>query len=73
MVESDDWDENANLTIVIYNGNKQIYRVDKMDFSSDSGMQEDLPTGVYFTVEVKDGNVSLAKEKIKTITHVAKE
>ena len=72
-VESQDWDENANLTVVVYNGNKQIYRVDKMDFALDKGEQTDLPTGVYFTVEIKDGNVSLAKEKIKTVTHVAKE
>ena len=44
-----------------------------MDFSFDKGEQTDLPTGVYFTVEVKDGNVTLAKEKIKTVAHVAKE
>ena len=73
QVESENWDENANLTIVVYNGNKQIYRVDKMDFALDAGEQLDLPKGVYFTVEVKDGSVSLAKEKIKTIPHVAKE
>ena len=73
QVESADWDENANINIVVYNGNKQIYRVDKMDFASDTGEQTNLPTGVYFTIEVKDGNVCLAKEKIKTITHVAKE
>ncbi len=71
-VESENWDENADLSIVIYNGNKQIYRVDKMDFALDNGEQTDLPTGVYFTVEVKDGSVSLAKQKIKTITHTAK-
>lgn len=73
QIDSENWDENANLSIVVYNGNKQIYRVDKMDFASDVGEQTDLPKGVYFTVEVKDGNVSLAKEKIKTVTHTAKE
>ena len=71
-VESENWDENADLSIVVYNGNKQIYRVDKMDFALDVGEQTDLPKGVYFTVEVKDGNVSLAKQKIKTINHTAK-
>ena len=73
QVESENWDESANLSVVIYNGNKQIYRVDKMDFSEDSGEQTNLPTGVYFTIEIKDGNVTLAKEKIKTVTHVAKD
>ena len=71
-IESENWDENANLTVVVYNGNKQIYRVDKMDFSADKGEQTNLPAGVYFTIEIKDGNVTLAKEKIKTVTHVVK-
>ena len=72
-IESENWDENANLSVVVYNSNKQIYRVDKVDFALDKGEQTDLPEGVYFTVEIKDGNASLAKEKIKTVTHTAKE
>ena len=71
-IESDNFDEKANLSIVVYNSNKQIYRVDKMDAGYEIGEQTDLPKGVYFTVEVKDGNVSLAKQKIKTVSHVAK-
>ena len=69
----DNWDDNADLCVVVYNGNKQIYRVEKIDSATDMGVQADLPKGVYFTVEIKDGNATLAKQKIKTATHVAKE
>ncbi len=61
-----DWNEDEDFCVLVYNDNKQIMRVDEIYGQTERGEQQGLPSGVYFTVEIKHGDNTLDKQRIKT-------
>jgi len=61
-----DWSEDEDFSVLVYNDNKQIMRVDEIYGQTERGEQQGLPSGVYFTIEIKHGDNTLDKQRIKT-------